>query len=261
MVPLHQRQTQVQTLVNSPCGSTLVNRECKAVSFASSPSEVQHLPRADAEELQSKWYSKQDYARFKAAIVQHVNSMGTNNAGGESICSRGIEFMTRAGVAYKKQIKLKVLAAVWNGQVRQWNEQNSIYDPESIAMACQKETIQCVHMAWTMGQLDQQAAMEEYQTMIFSNLSSSQANNRYDGGALQNRSNNFIGGDLQKEPAEQSWLFSNQTNSSGEIDLKIICEVEAVTLAGKRTSKSSLDGSSHGPQSPAKRLNATLHKT
>eukprot|EP00526_Cylindrotheca_closterium_P019493 CAMPEP_0113608034 /NCGR_PEP_ID=MMETSP0017_2-20120614/3704_1 /TAXON_ID=2856 /ORGANISM="Cylindrotheca closterium" /LENGTH=236 /DNA_ID=CAMNT_0000516681 /DNA_START=38 /DNA_END=748 /DNA_ORIENTATION=+ /assembly_acc=CAM_ASM_000147 len=233
----------------------MMKRKRKAVSFASSPSQVLYLPETGEDEQQAKWYSKQEYAEFKAAIVKSVNAMGTDNDGGENICSRGIEFMTHAGIAYRKQIKLKVLAAVWNGQVRQWNEQNRIHDPVSIALACQKETLQCMHMAWTLGQLDQEAATKEYQTMFFCDQSNqtNQANS-YSGGALQNQSNNCIGGDLQKEPAEQSRLFSDPTNNiGGDLDM---CPIEPVTLAGKRAHKSSLDGSSHGPRSPAKRLNA-----
>jgi hypothetical protein len=111
-------------------------------------------------------------------------------------------------------------------------------------------------MACTLGHLDQQAAMEEYyQTLLFCNQTNptNQANS-YNEGVLQNQSNNCIGGDLQKEPSEQSRLVLQTNNSGGGLQK---CPVEPVTLAGKRTNKFSLDGSSHGLRSPTKRLNIT----
>ncbi|CAJ1945101.1 unnamed protein product [Cylindrotheca closterium] len=237
---------------------TMVKRKSKAVSFASSPSQVLQLPETEETELRSKWYSRQEYAGFKAAIINSVNAVGPTTAGGESVCSRGIEFMTKAGLAYRKQTKLKVLAAVWNCQVRQWNEQNRIYDPVSIALACQQETLQCTYMACTLGQLDQQAAIEEYQrTMLFpSQTNQTNQANSYNVGVLLNQSNSCIGGDLQKEPSEQSRVFLQTSNNSGG-ELQKCPAKPVVTLAGKRALKFSLDGSSHGLRSPTKRLNVT----
>lgn len=223
---------------------TSMKSKRKVVSFESSAPKVVVLPATNEAELRSKWYSKQEYAEFKASMIKTIAAIDAGNCQQANMCTRGLEFMTQAGLRQKKQTKVKVLAAVWNGQVRQWNEQNRIYDPVSIALSCQQETLQCVHLAWTLGQLDQQDAIKEYQSMLFSNLYQQQANrsiNHYSGGALYNQSNAFIGGDLQKMAGEQS--LSNQAVNSGD-DLKK-CPVES--LARKRTS--TLDGSAHGPLS------------
>lgn len=39
--------------------------------------------------------------------------------------------------------KLKLLVAVWNAQVKQWDEQNKTSDPHTIASACPHETFEC----------------------------------------------------------------------------------------------------------------------
>jgi len=162
MIPLHQDQAQEVPVVPLS-GSTHENRKLKAVSFEPiEPTQVQRIATPNQDELQTRWYSKQEYSDIRASVAKTIS-----NPGGE--CTRGLEMMTTGGVTYRKQTKCKVLAAVWNCQVKQWNEQNRIFDPESIAQVYQQETLQCVRMAWTLGQMDQQAAMQEYHSLLFSN--------------------------------------------------------------------------------------------
>lgn len=269
MVPIHQSRIRPELFVPPSSKDPVMKTKFKIVSFASSPTKVVLLPETDEDELRSKWYSKQDYAQFKESNLRCITAMDGGKNGDATVFSRGLELLTPSALAHKKRTKLKVLTAVWNGQVRQWNEQNRIYDPVSIALACQQETLPCVQMAWTFGQLDQKAAMEEYRSMLFSNQIN-QSNN-YSGGTLQNRSNNYfggnlenqsnscIGGDLQKGGGAPVLSFSNPDNIGCGEDLKK-CPMKSNTLTGKRTRKSLLDGSSHGLQSPAKKLDARLNK-
>lgn len=163
MFPLHQEQAQAEVPVGPLSRSTYEKRDLKVVSFESiGPTQVQRIATPNQDELQTRWYSKQEYADIRASVVKAIRNPGEE-------CTRGLEMMTTEGVAHRKQTKCKVLVAVWNCQVKQWNEQNRIYDPESIALAYQQETFHCVQLAWILGQMDQQAAMQEYQSLLFSN--------------------------------------------------------------------------------------------
>lgn len=122
------------------------------------------IPVADEIEIRERWYNKRDYLAIKMSVVSDLNRIAANgnHNSHDGFCERGLELMTPGALVHRKQIKMRVLAAVWNGQVKQWNEQDKIHDPEAIAIAYQKETLECVNLARNFGIMDEQVARDEY---------------------------------------------------------------------------------------------------
>jgi hypothetical protein len=79
----------------------------------------------------------------------------------EGSCARGLERLTPAMKLHYINKKLKLLAAVWNAQVKQWDEQNKIFDPHTIASACQHENFQFASLARSFYALDKRSVKED----------------------------------------------------------------------------------------------------
>jgi hypothetical protein len=155
-------QDQQQAVL--PCASSRAKRKRKMVSFAQTGPQTVSIPVVTEDEIRARWYNKKEYVAIRMSVVadlNHIANKGNQNTNHEC-CERGLELMTAAGIVHRKQNKMRVLAAVWNGQVKQWNEQDKIYDPEAIAIAYQNETQQCANLARSFGIMDEQAALDEY---------------------------------------------------------------------------------------------------
>jgi len=139
-----------------------VSKKRKVVSFQSCPPQVQTIPVVSDEEIRERWYNKREFKQIKSSLVEVLRLMVSNKVGEdeEKYSTRGLEMMTPRGTQYTKQTKLKVLAAVWNEQVKQWDQQNALYDPEAIADAARKETLQASQLARNFGLIDQRYALE-----------------------------------------------------------------------------------------------------
>ena len=145
-----------------------VSKKRKAVSFQSCPPEIQTIPVLSAEEISMRWYNKEEFREIKTSMVQVLRLMISNKDVDEeeSYSTRGLEMLTPKGTQYTKQTRLKVLAAIWNAQVKQWDEQNALYDPEAIADAVRRETLQASHLARNFGLIDQRFALEGVTTKM-----------------------------------------------------------------------------------------------
>lgn len=139
----------------------------RKVTFA--PCAIILIPTITDEEARLRWYNKKEYEEIRKYIVETLRymMMTTNSnpsrncysaGGGGEFCTRGLELMTPAGTQHTKQIKLKLLAAVWNAQVEQWDSRNELFDQEAIANASRHETAQCARLARSLGVLDEQEA-------------------------------------------------------------------------------------------------------
>jgi hypothetical protein len=155
-------QDQQQAVLS--CTSSRAKRKRKVVSFEQTGPQTLSIPVVTEDEIRARWYNKKEYVAIRMSVVADLNRMATEGNQNTNVewCERGLELMTTAGLMHKKQNKMRVLAAVWNGQVKQWNEQDKIYDPEAIAIAYQQETQQCVNLARSFGIMDEQAARDEY---------------------------------------------------------------------------------------------------
>ena len=145
-----------------------VSKRRKVVSFQSCPPEIQTIPVLSDEEISARWYNKEEFREIKTSMVQVLRLMISNKAGDEqeTYTTRGLEMLTPKGLQYTKQTRLKVLAAIWNAQVKQWDEQNALYDPEAIADAVRKETVQASQLARNFGLIDQRFAIEGFTTKM-----------------------------------------------------------------------------------------------
>jgi hypothetical protein len=144
--------------------SSRAKRKRKLVSFEQTGPQTISIPVVTEDEIRARWYNKKEYVAIRMSVVADLNHIATkgNQNTNDECCERGLELMTAAGLVHRKHNKMRVLAAVWNGQVIQWNEQDKIYDPEAIAVAYQKETQQCVNLARSFGIMDEEAARDEY---------------------------------------------------------------------------------------------------
>lgn len=143
-----------------------MSKKPKLVQFdtESFPNQIRYIAAGSEEEIQEQWYTKSDYKRFKSSIrtvLRHMIGKGENDTSENDCCTRGLELMTPAENQQLDQVRRRMLAAVWNGQVRQWNEKDTIYDPEAIARACQKETQNSARVARSFGIGDELALRQD----------------------------------------------------------------------------------------------------
>eukprot|EP00980_Cylindrotheca_fusiformis_P017064 scaffold5234_cov131-Cylindrotheca_fusiformis.AAC.11 len=171
-------RTMVQLPTRRECKSSPqhVTKKRKLVQFGAQP-ETRLLSPVTDEEVQARWYDANDYKRFKSSIRTVVRQMINGNDKKNMIedneyCTRGLEIMTPAARQHLDQVRRRTLAAVWNGQVRQWNEQDKIFDPEAIARACQKETYGSARIARSFGMADELAMREDCGWLIKSKMAS-----------------------------------------------------------------------------------------
>jgi hypothetical protein len=152
-------QQQSQSNIDASC-TLRPQKKRKVVSFQTSPPQIKSIPTVTKEEVSVRWHNKQEYDVIKKSVVEILRFMMTQKKDSPEVeyCTRGLELMTPAGSQHTKQIKLRLLAAVWNAQVQQWNVQNQLFDAEAIASACRPETAQCARLARSFGVLDERAA-------------------------------------------------------------------------------------------------------
>lgn len=130
--------------------------------------QIEWILPATNEEKRARWYTRSEYKEFKSSSKTVLLHMIINNDkenvddfSGNDYCTRGLEFMTPVASESMKKVRRRMLAAVWNAQVRQWNEQDTIFDPEAIAKACRKETHKSVRDARNFGIRDELSMRED----------------------------------------------------------------------------------------------------
>jgi hypothetical protein len=146
-----------------------VSKKRKVVQIETpSHPQIQWILPATDEEMKARWYTKSDYKEFKSAsktvlwhMINKSNKENVQDFREKEYCTRGLELMTPVASQHMKKVRREMLAAVWNAQVRQWNEQDTIYDPEAIAKACQRETHNSVRVARNFGIRDELSMRED----------------------------------------------------------------------------------------------------
>lgn len=136
-----------------------VAKKLKIVQFETpSHSQIRWILPATDEEMEARWYTKSEYNEFKSfskTVLRYMiikNDMeNVEDFSGKECCTRGLERMTPVERQHMRKVRRRMLGAVWNEQVRQWNEQDTIFDPEAIAKACRKETHNSVRVARKFG--------------------------------------------------------------------------------------------------------------
>ncbi|KAL3942939.1 MAG: hypothetical protein SGBAC_002967 [Bacillariaceae sp.] len=109
--------------------------------------QVHWIPPNSDEEIQARWHTKDEYKEIKSSLRKVVRAAFSTYKENidvdwdhEDYCIRGLEIITPHAIQEQRQRRQRLLAGVWNAQVRQWNEQDKIFDPEAIAMAARKHT-------------------------------------------------------------------------------------------------------------------------
>eukprot|EP00980_Cylindrotheca_fusiformis_P002400 scaffold558_cov111-Cylindrotheca_fusiformis.AAC.18 len=164
-----QQQEQLllpQTMSSWP--SVRPKRKRKVVSFSEAAPRTHAIPLANDGEIHERWYNRREYLAIRMSVLRHLKHMEDRekHSIGFELCERGLELMTPSWLAHRKRNKTRLLTAIWNSQVKQWNEHDRIHDPEAIAVACRKETCHFVNLARQFGVVDEQAAREEYLSLF-----------------------------------------------------------------------------------------------
>jgi len=104
-----------------------------------------------------------DYQFVKAVVKSTVLMMMSGQRIPEDdpeICTRGLEFRTKAGARYRNRNKISARAAVLNEQDMQVEE--GFFDPQYIAMVSEEASQQCREGAFERGLYDERC-VQDYQ--------------------------------------------------------------------------------------------------
>lgn len=131
--------------------------------------QVHWIPPNSEEDIQARWHSKDEYQEIKNSLKKVVRAAyGTAKENievdwdHEDYCTRGLEIISPYTVQEQRERRQKLLAGVWNAQVRQWNEKDRIFDPEAIALASRKQTMTSACLARSFAVRDELAAKKYY---------------------------------------------------------------------------------------------------
>ena len=128
--------------------------------------EIRHFRDLSPEEIKDVWYANEDFDEIKKSLIGTLRLMMSKKPildeegdDDELHCIRGLEFRTPQGAKRRKQIKVDALTAVWNEQVKQW--QNDVVDDESIRQVYLKHSDPCRMAAYKFG-IQDQLAIQDY---------------------------------------------------------------------------------------------------
>mmetsp|Transcript_33796 Transcript_33796/g.81944 ORF Transcript_33796/g.81944 Transcript_33796/m.81944 type:complete len:206 (+) Transcript_33796:86-703(+) len=131
--------------------------------------EVHWIPPNTDEDIQARWHSKDEYQEIKNSLKQVVRAAYSSAKENvevdwdhEDYCIRGLEIVSPYAIQEQRERRQRLLAGVWNAQVRQWNEQDRIFDPEAIALASRKQTTTSACIARSFAARDELAASKYY---------------------------------------------------------------------------------------------------
>lgn len=150
-----------------PCRSILKNSSTGRINSSNGVKfsqkiqvhEIYHFRDLPPEEVVATWYTNDDFELIKKSLVATLRLMMTDKDVGEDQCVRGLEFRTPLGAKQRKQRKVVALTAVWNEQVRQWQE--DIVDDEAIRRVYLQHSDPCREVARKFGVRDE-LAIQEY---------------------------------------------------------------------------------------------------
>lgn len=163
------------------CYRSPAPKKCKSVAFkkpsvgvaqdAACMVQIHWIPPNSDEDIQARWHSKDEYNEIKSSakkVVRAAYSHAKENMDvdwdHEDYCIRGLEVVTPHAIQEQRQRRQMLLAGVWNAQVRQWNQQDRIFDPEAIAMEARKQTKTSACLARSFAMRDELAANKYYET-------------------------------------------------------------------------------------------------
>ncbi|CAJ1947331.1 unnamed protein product [Cylindrotheca closterium] len=159
---LHKKRKSV-VFKKASVGSPQNNASCLV--------HVHWIPPNSDEDIQARWHSKDEYQEIKNSLKSVVRAAYSNAKENlevdwdhEDYCIRGLEIISPYTVKEQRERRQRLLAGVWNAQVRQWNEQDRIYDPEAIALASRKQTMTSACIARSFAVRDELAASKYYES-------------------------------------------------------------------------------------------------
>ena len=133
--------------------------------------QIHWIPPNSDEDIQARWHSKDDYKEIKSGLKKVVRAAYSHAKENidvdwdhEDYCIRGLEIVTPHAIQEQRHRRQRLLAGVWNAQVRQWNQQDKIYDPEAIALESRKQTKTSACIARSFAMRDEMAANKYYET-------------------------------------------------------------------------------------------------
>lgn len=114
------------------------------------------------EDLERIYFNEADTARFQRDAVQSILTMRSepDRADDDDYTSRGFEHMRDATtVEARKTARQQVIHAVLDEQDRQWDCHNDVVDPNALAAASRRHSIESIEEARLMAEADEEFAL------------------------------------------------------------------------------------------------------
>jgi hypothetical protein len=144
---------------------TSMKKSTRRVTFENKADVVRNIPSIDElpeEDIDSLWYSENEYLLIHKScvfIVKMMESKRIMQADDDELCTRGLEFKTKAAAkSRRRQVEISIDSVLLE-QERQWDEQYD--DPKNIAEVYRQATAQSSIAAHLSGQKDAKIVLHQ----------------------------------------------------------------------------------------------------